>query len=58
MRTPSSRNLIKIAQEGDKLHADMAINDILADIMMYRMNSALGKYRNGNYYFYGIITIP
>ena len=40
------RNLIKIAQEGDKLHADMAINDILADVMLYRMNSALAKYRN------------
>jgi hypothetical protein len=40
------KNLIKIAQEGKSIMADIAVNDILADIMQYRMNPIIGKYKN------------
>lgn len=39
------KNLIKVAQEEKGIMADIAINDILADIMEYRMNPILSKYR-------------
>ena len=39
------KNLITVAQEGQTIMADMAVNDILADIMEFRMKPMLSKYR-------------
>ena len=39
------KNLIKIAQGDKGIMADIAINDILTDIMEYRMQPMLSKYR-------------
>lgn len=40
------KNLIKIVQEDNGIMSEIAMNDILADIIEYRMNSQLAKYRN------------
>ena len=37
------KNLITVAQEGQTIMADMAVNDILADIMEFRMKPMLSK---------------
>lgn len=39
------KNLIKVAQEDKSVMADIAINDILADIMQHRMIPIIGRYR-------------
>lgn len=40
------KNLIKVAQEDKSIASDIAVNDILADIIQYRMGPSLAKYRN------------
>ena len=46
MKINDYKNLILVAQGNDKLMAQIAKNDIIADIMETSMRSALAKYRN------------